>query len=182
VLSSWEIGRKLDRRRQDQLGDFTMKGNAKLIDALNDILTAELTAINQYFIHARMCEKWGYLRLAQVNRDESIGEMKDADDLIGRILDLDGVPNMQPIGKLKIGRDVVEQLKSDLDMEADAVARLNKAIALSVEVGDNRTRELLDGILVGEDKHLNWLETQVDLIARVGEQNYLAQQIHKSSD
>jgi bacterioferritin len=159
-----------------------MKGNARLVDALNDILTAELTAINQYFIHARMCEKWGYLRLAQVNRDESIGEMKDADDLIGRILDLEGIPNMQPIGKLKIGHDAVEQLRSDLEMEASAVARLNKAIALAAEVGDNRTRELLDRILVGEDRHLNWLETQIDLIGKVGEQNYLAQQIHKSGD
>lgn len=158
-----------------------MKGNPKLIDALNDILTAELTAINQYFIHARMCEKWGYLRLAEANREESIGEMKDADDLIGRILDLEGVPNMQPIGKLKVGRDAVEQLKSDLEMEAAAVARLNRVIALAAEVGDNRTREMLDKILAGEDKHLNWLETQLDLVNRIGEQNYLAQQLYKSA-
>jgi len=158
-----------------------MKGNQKLIDALNVILTAELTAINQYFIHARMCEKWGYLRLAEVNREESIGEMRDADDLIGRILDLDGVPNMLPTGRLKVGRTAVEQFKSDLEMEAAAVARLNKAITLAAEVGDNRTREMLEKILAGEDKHLNWLETQLDLVERVGEQNYLAQQIHKSA-
>lgn len=158
-----------------------MKGNQKLVDALNEILTAELTAINQYFIHARMCDKWGYLRLAEVNREESIGEMRDADVLIGRIIDLGGVPNMLPAGKLKIGRTAIEQFKSDLEMEAAAVARLNKAITLAAEVGDNRTREMLEKILLGEDKHLNWLETQLDLVERVGEQNYLAQQIHKSA-
>jgi bacterioferritin len=156
-----------------------MKGNAKLIEALNEILTSELTSINQYFIHAKMCANWGYKRLADKNRHESIGEMKHADDLIERILFLDGVPNMQRLGKVKVGETVPEQLKLDLASEVEAVARLNKAIALAVEVGDNTTRDELEEILESEEDHIDWLEAQLNLIATVGTENYLAQQIRE---
>jgi len=157
-----------------------MKGNAKVIEALNEILTAELTGINQYFIHAKMCQNWGYRRLAEFDRKEAIDEMKHADELIERILYLDGVPNVQRLGKVKVGETVPEQLKLDHGLETEAVARLNTAIALAVEVGDNGTRELLEGILTSEEEHVDWLEAQFDLLAQVGEQNYLAQQIHQS--
>jgi bacterioferritin len=157
-----------------------MKGNAKIIEALNEILTAELTGINQYFIHAKMCANWGYHRLAKKNREESIGEMKHADELIERILFLEGVPNLQRLGKVRVGEKVVEQLKLDRQLEADAVASLNQAIALAVEHGDNGTRELLEELLTSEEDHLDWLETQLELVKQVGEENYLAQQIHES--
>jgi len=154
-----------------------MKGNAKVIEALNDVLTAELTGINQYFIHAKMCENWGYKRLAEINRKEAISEMKHADEVIERILFLDGVPNMQRLSKVRVGETVPEQLKLDHGLELEAVSRLNKGIALAVDVGDNGTRELLEDILVSEEEHVDWLEAQIELIKQVGEQNYLAQQI-----
>ena len=156
-----------------------MKGSKKLIDALNDILTAEFTAINQYFIHSKMCANWGYQRLADHVRGEAIGEMKHADALIERILYLEGLPNMQRLGKLRVGETVVEQFKLDYSLEGEAIPRLNKAIELAVEVGDNGTRELLEKILESEEEHADWLEAQFDLVKQVGEQNYLAQQIHK---
>jgi len=154
-----------------------MKGNAKLIEALNEILTGELTAINQYFVHAKMCDNWGYDRLAHKEREESISEMKHADELIERILFLEGVPNMQRLEKVRVGETVAEQLALDLKLEEVAVPRLNKAIALAVSVGDNTTRELLERILHSEEEHVDWLESQIELIRQVGEQNYLAQQI-----
>jgi bacterioferritin len=154
-----------------------MKGNAKLIEALNEILTGELTAINQYFVHAKMCENWGYHRLAHKDREESMGEMKHADRLIERILFLEGVPNVQRLDKVRVGETVAEQLKLDLKLEEVAIPRLNKAIALAVEVGDNTTRDLLEDILESEEDHVDWLESQLELIRQVGEQNYLAQQI-----
>lgn len=156
-----------------------MKGNAKVIEALNEVLTAELTAINQYFIHAKMCENWGYERLYEHTRHEAIEEMKHADDLIERILFLEGLPNMQRLAKLKVGESVPEQFKVDHALELDAVARLNKAIELAVEVHDNGTRELLEEILTSEEAHIDWLEAQMELIKQVGEQNYLSEQIHK---
>ena len=156
-----------------------MKGNAKLIEALNDVLTAELTGINQYFVHAKMCENWGYQRLEEANHKEAIDEMKHADELIERILFLEGVPNMQRLGKVKIGETVPQQLKLDHSLEVEAVTRLNKAIGLAVEVEDNGTRELLEKILTSEEEHVNWLEAQLELIKQVGEQNYLSEQIHK---
>jgi len=155
-----------------------MKGNAKIITALNDVLTAELTGINQYFIHAKMCQNWGFKRLADMNRKESIGEMKHADEVIERILYLEGVPNMQRLNKVRIGESVLEQFKLDLALEVDAVKKLNDSIALAVEVSDNGTRELLEKILVGEEEHIDWLEAQLELVKQVGEQNYLSQQIH----
>jgi len=154
-----------------------MKGNAKVIELLNDILTGELTGINQYFVHAKMCANWGYKRLAERNRAESIDEMKHADELIERVLFLEGVPNMQRLGNVKVGETVPEQLKLDRELELDAVARLNAAIAVTTEVGDHGTRELLEDILESEEAHIDWLEAQLELIKQVGEQNYLAQQI-----
>ncbi len=157
-----------------------MKGNAKVIEALNDVLTGELTGINQYFIHGKMCENWGYKRLAEADRKEAIEEMKHADELIERILLLEGIPNMQRLGKVKVGETVPEQFKLDHALEIEAAGRLNKAIALAVEVGDNGTRDLLEEILESEEEHIDWLEAQLALVKQVGEQNYLAQQIHKS--
>ncbi len=156
-----------------------MKGDSRLIEALNEILTGELTGINQYFIHAKMCDNWGYDRIADKVRAESIEEMKHAEDLIERILHLEGVPNMQRLEKVKVGEKVLEQFRLDLELEKAAVGRFNKAIGLAVELGDNTTRELLEEMLVSEEEHLHWLETQLELIRQVSEANYLAQQIHK---
>jgi bacterioferritin len=156
-----------------------MKGQAKLIEALNEILTLELTAINQYFIHAKMCDNWGYDRLAHKLREESMEEMKHADQLIERILFLEGVPNMQRLDKVRVGETVREQFTLDLKLEQAAVPRFNKTIALAVEMADNTSRELLAGMLESEEKHVDWLESQLELIEQVGEQNYLAQQIRE---
>jgi bacterioferritin len=156
-----------------------MKGNANVIELLNDVLTAELTALNQYFVHAKMAENWGYERLWKKFRDESIDEMKDADKLIGRILFLEGVPNLQKLNKVSVGQPVKEQLELDLEVEKAAIERLNAGIETSRSLGDNGTREMLEDILVGEEEHANWLEAQLSLIAQVGEGNYLAQQMKK---
>jgi bacterioferritin len=155
-----------------------MRGSPRVIELLNDVLTAELTAVNQYFIHAKMCDNWGYARLGKHHRDESIGEMKDADELIERILYLEGVPNMQRLGTVMVGETVLEQLNLDLQTERDAIDRLNRGIALCVEEGDNGSRDLLEDILEGEEDHADWLETQLHAISEVGEANYLAQQLY----
>lgn len=155
-----------------------MKGNPKVIEMLNEVLTAELTGINQYFVHAKMCANWGYRRLAELNRNEAIDEMKHADQVIDRILFLEGVPNMQRLSKVRVGETVAEQFKVDHGLELEAISRLNNAIALAVETSDNGSRELLEKILVSEEEHADWLEAQLELIKQVGEQNYLAQQIH----
>jgi bacterioferritin len=154
-----------------------MKGDAKVIAVLNDVLCNELTAINQYFLHARMCQNWGYERLWKKVRAESIDEMKHADQVIERILYLDGLPNLQKLGKLEVGENVVEQLKSDLAVEKRAIPTLNAGIALCREKGDNGTAELLEDILVDEEEHADWLEAQLHLVEQVGVQNYLAEQI-----
>lgn len=154
-----------------------MKGSEKVIELLNDVLTAELTAVNQYWVHARMCQNWGFDKLWQHIRAEAIDEMKHADQLVERILFLDGMPNLQRLDKINIGENVHEQLKVDLALEHDALPRLNKGIALCTEVGDNGTRELMEQILVSEEQHVDWLEAQLDLIEQVGIQNYLTTQI-----
>ncbi len=154
-----------------------MKGNDKVIERLNDVLTGELTAINQYFIHARMCQNWGYERLWKKIRAESIDEMKHADQLIARILFLDGIPNLQKLGKVNVGETVTEQMTLDLGLETDALTLLNEGIELCRVEGDNGSRELLEKILVAEEEHTDWLETQLSLIKSLGEANYLAQQI-----
>ena len=159
-----------------------MRGHEQVVTLLNDVLTAELTAINQYFIHARMCENWGYERLWKKIREESIGEMRHADKLIERILYLEGVPNMQRLGKVNVGETVPEQLRLDLELERDAIRMLNTGIETARSLGDNGTRELLEQILEGEESHANWIEAQMSLIAQAGEGNYLAQQIKNGDE
>jgi len=155
-----------------------VKGNKKVLELLNEVLTGELTSVNQYFLHAKMCRNWGYLRLAERIRKESIDEMKHADELIERILYLEGMPNVQRLFKVSVGETVAEQLTLDRATEVEAVGRLNKGIALCVDVGDNGSRELLEKILVSEEEHLDWLETQLSLIENLGDTQYLAQQLH----
>ena len=155
-----------------------MKGHPEIIELLNEVLTAELTAINQYFIHAKMNQNWGYLALYGYIRKESIDEMRHADQVIERILFLDGLPNLQRLTKLRIGQTVAEQFASDQALEIEAISRLNRGIEAAVRLADNGSRELFASILVSEEQHLDWLEAQLTLISQVGEQNYLAQQIH----
>jgi bacterioferritin len=154
-----------------------MQGEPRIIDILNDVLTAELTAVNQYFIHAKMCDNWGYKRLGDYVLHESIDEMRHADKLIERILFLEGVPNMQRLNPVRVGETVPEQFRLDLDVEYAAIKRLNDGIAVCVEVGDNATRALLESILVSEEEHADWLETQLETVSALGEANYLAQQL-----
>lgn len=154
-----------------------MKGNQDVINALNEVLAAELVAINQYFMHAKMCENWGYLTLAKVNRTESIDEMRHAESLVQRILFLEGLPNLQRLDKLSIGQTVPEQLKADLDLEYKAVARLSSAIALCREKGDNTSEDLLKAILAAEEQHVDFLETQLGLVDKLGEALYLSRQL-----
>jgi bacterioferritin len=155
-----------------------MTGDPEIIELLNEVLTAELTAINQYFVHAKMCENWGYERLAHKFRDESIDEMKDADAIIERILYLEGVPNLQRLNPVRVGETVPEQHRLDRDLEVAAIERYNRGVALAASKGDNGTRELLERKLTGEESHLDWIEAQLTLIEQVGLENYLAQQIH----
>jgi bacterioferritin len=159
-----------------------VRGDTDIIQFLNEALTAELTAINQYFIHAKMNENWGYERLAHKFYEESIDEMKDAEKLIERILYLDGVPNLQRLGDVNVGETVPEQFELDLQTEVAAVERYNRGIALAVEKGDNGTRELLEHRLVDEEQHLDWIETQLRVINEIGIENYLAQQLHRDDD
>jgi bacterioferritin len=156
-----------------------MQGDPEIIDLLNEVLTAELTAVNQYFIHAKMCSNWGYDRLADKIREESLDEMRDAEKLIERILYLDGVPNLQKLSSVRVGETVPEQFTLDLATEVAAIERYNRGVALAAAKGDNGTRELLEHRLVGEEAHADWLETQQGLIAQVGLENYLATQIHE---
>jgi bacterioferritin len=154
-----------------------MQGHADVIQLLNDVLCAELTAINQYFIHARMLENQRYSKLAKHAQEESIGEMKHAQDVIDRILYLDGVPNMQKYMKINVGQTVPEQHQFDLATEKDAVDRLNRGIELCRSLGDNGSRVLLESILKEEEGHIDWLEAQLLQIQQLGLENYLAQQI-----
>jgi bacterioferritin len=154
-----------------------MKGDAKIIDILNEVLTAELTAINQYFVHGEMCENWGFERLHRIIRKHSIGEMKHAEEVIERVLFLEGVPNLQRLGKINIGENVEEVLKSDYALELEALPRLQQGIELCRELGDNNSRHLLEDILHEEEDHVDWIEAQLGLIEQVGLQNYLTQQI-----
>ena len=154
-----------------------MKGHDQVVTLLNDVLTAELTAVNQYFIHARMCENWGYKRLWKKVREESIGEMRHADRLIERILYLEGVPNLQRLGKVNVGQTVPEQLRLDLQVARTAVSAHKAGIAMCRSAGDNGTRDLLEEILKAEEDHIDWIEEQLELIKQVGEGHYLAQQI-----
>ncbi|MBI2393009.1 MAG: bacterioferritin [Deltaproteobacteria bacterium] len=158
-----------------------MKADQKVLDLLNDVLTAELTAINQYFVHAKMMKNWGYDRLAHKERHESIDEMKHADEVIERILFLDGVPNMQRLSKVNVGENVPEMLKLDLASELENIKRLNDGIKMCRDLGDNGTEDFLTHILRSEEEHVDWIESQLELVKQLGEVNYLAQQIKKES-
>ena len=148
----------------------------KVIELLNQVLKNELTAINQYFLHAKMLEDWGMSELAKHERSESIEEMQHAEALIDRILFLEGLPNLQDLGKLLIGQDVKEILECDLALEMVAIPVLREAIAFCEEAGDYVTRQLFDGILKAEESHVDWLETNLDLIGKMGIQNYIQSQ------
>jgi bacterioferritin len=156
-----------------------MRGDAEIITALNDILTSELTAINQYFVHYKMLENWGYPRLAKKKREESIEEMKHADRLIHRILYLEGIPNLQRLGPVKVGEEPVEMHKLDLELELAAVARLNKAVDLCLQKSDAGTRDLVESVLREEEEAIDWLEAQLGIVEDIGRERYLAQQLHE---
>ena len=152
-----------------------MKGNEQVIARLNDALREELTAINQYFVHAEMCHNWGYHRLGAYIRKQSIGEMKHAEELMERIIFLDGSPNMQPLA-LSIGRDVRAQLQNDLNLEVKAVTMYNDAVKVAREAGDNGSRELFEKLLRDEEEHVDFLEAQLHQVSEMGYERYLAQQ------
>ena len=154
-----------------------MKGHPEVIEVLKGILTNELTAVNQYFLHARMCKDWGYEKIGDKFYKESIDEMKHARDLIDRILFLEGIPNVQKLHPLKIGETVKNQLKSDLNLEKKAISDLKKSIEICVKTSDFASRELLEQILVSEEKHTDWIESQLHAIEEIGEGNYLSQQL-----
>jgi bacterioferritin len=154
-----------------------VQSTPEIIELLNDVLTAELTAVNQYFVHAKMQSNWGYQRLAEKGREESIGEMKHAEELIERILYLEGVPNMQRLYPVKVGETVPEQLRAELDTEKEAIARLTTGIE-QCRRADEGTRLLLEHILADEEEHADWLETQLYLIESLGEGLYLNTQVH----
>ena len=149
----------------------------EVIEVLNQVLTNELTAINQYFLHAKMFQNWNYMRLAGIVRAESIDEMKHADELIDRILYLEGLPNVQRLGHVAIGENPEEMLRADLELEYKAIPDLQRGIKLCRELNDEGSRVLLDKILVSEEEHVDWIEAQLDQIEQVGLQNYLAEQI-----
>ena len=154
-----------------------MKGKDEIIDVLQEVLSAELTAVNQYFIHARMNENWGYKKLAEHIRKESIEEMMHAQKVIDRILYFDGAPNMHKYMKINVGKTVPEQFQNDLEVEYQAVPRLNKGIEVARSLGDNGTRALLEDILKEEEEHVDWLEAQLGIIKEIGAENYLARQL-----
>ena len=157
-----------------------MKAKEGVVEFLNKILTEELTVINQYFLHAKMCKNWGYERLHDKVQERSFGEMKDAQHIIDHILYLDGLPNMQRLGTVKIGETVPEQLHADLEKEKAMVVLLTEAIQHSTKVGDFTTRHMLEEMVTDEDKHIDWIETQLETIKQVGLENYLSEQIKGS--
>ena len=154
-----------------------MKGNQQIIDGLNRALTIELTAINQYFCQSRMCENWGFMRLAHKHYEESIGEMKHADKLIKRILFLEGTPEIARYDVIRVGSDVPEQFENDLKLEMGGVATYNELVNLAIQLKDNVTHALALEILKESEEHVDWLETQLDLIKTVGKERYLAEQM-----
>ena len=154
-----------------------MKGNPQVIDALNKALTIELTAINQYFCQAKMCQNWGFLKLYKKHYHESMGEMKHAEKLIERILFLDGVPEIARYDVIRVGSNIKEQFEYDLQLEMGGVKAYNATIELCTKLGDNGTRELLEPILTESEEHVDWLETQLHLVKELGKERYLAEQI-----
>ena len=150
------------------------RNNKEIIKLLNEVLSAELTAINQYFLHAEMCENWGYSKLHKIMKMHSIDEMKHAEQVMQRILYLNGIPNVQRLFKINIGENIPEQLTSDLALENEALPRLNEGIEICRKEGDNGTRALLEEILVSEEEHVDWIEAQLEQIDQMGVQNYLS--------
>lgn len=159
-----------------------MQGHPEILRLLNEVLKQELTAISQYFLHAKMCQNWGYFKLAEYNRKESIEEMFHAEKLMDRILFLEGTPNMTDLFRVRIGANVRQQLENDLALELEAVPRLNEAIRIAMELGDNGSRELFKEILVDEEHHVDYLEGQLHAIQEIGLDNYLAQHLHGKGD
>lgn len=155
-----------------------MQGDPAVLELLNDVLTSELTSVNQYFLHAKLCQNWGYDRLADKIRNESIDEMRHVERLTDRILYLEGLPNYQRLFSVRVGETVPEQFEVDLQTEREAIKRLNDGIATCVSVGDNGSRELLAALLVDEEEHADWLETQLEAIRQIGVENYLTEQLH----
>ena len=154
-----------------------MQGSPEIIDFLNEALAAEVTAINQYFVNSKVCEDWGWTRLAAKMREESIEEMHDAEKLMDRILYLDGLPRLESLSSVRAGKTVEEQMENDRQLEVSAIDRYRRGVALAEEHGDVGTRELLEHLLVGEEEHLDWIETQQTMIADIGIQRYLQSQI-----
>jgi len=154
-----------------------MKGKAKIIEKLNDLLADELTAINQYMVHSEMCDNWGYERLHKKIEERAIQEMKHAEKLIARILFLEGLPIVSNLKKINIGAEIPAQHKNDWDAEDGAIKSYNDGIKLALELGDNGSRELMDSILKDEEDHIDWIEAQLDEIKQMGVQNYLVEQI-----
>ena len=156
-----------------------MQGNPRIIDLLNRLLSLELRAINQYFLHAKMCENWGYERMAKRLREQSLAEMKDAEELVDRVLYLEGLPNLQRFDAFMVGETVPEQLQLALELESEAVAQISALMAACVEEGDTATREFLAPNLLDEQTHINWIESQLTLVKQLGEANYLTQQVRE---
>ena len=154
-----------------------MQGSDRIIEFLNEALTAELTAINQYFAHAKLCENWGWSKLAAKYREESIEEMRDAEKLMDRILLLDGMPNLQRLGTVRVGETPMEQFEVDKVLEEEAIERYRRGVQLALEEGDPGTRELLEHLVVGEESHLDWIETQLHVIGDIGIESYLQAQM-----
>ena len=154
-----------------------MQGSPEIIDFLNEALAAEVTAINQYFVNSKVCEDWGWTRLAAKMREESIEEMHDAEKLMDRILYLDGMPRLESLSGVRAGKTVEEQMENDRQLEVSAIERYRRGVAVAEEQGDVGTRELLEHLLVGEEEHLDWIETQQTMIADIGIQRYLQSQI-----
>jgi bacterioferritin len=172
----------LDKAYRDESQENIMQGNPEVLEALNRALTVELTAINQYFCQAKMCQNWGYYRLGKKHYSESIGEMKHAEKLIDRILFLEGVPEIARYDVIRVGTNIKEQFENDLKLELNGVQLYNKAIEICDRVVDNGTRDLLQGILVESEEHVDWLETQLHLVESVGLQNYLTEQMGSAPD
>lgn len=154
-----------------------MHGSPQVIEFLNDALSAELAAINQYFAHSKLCENWGWHRLAEKYREESFEEMRDAEHLMDRIILLDGMPNMQRMGSVRVGETVREQLEVDRELEADAIDRYRRGVALALAEGDPGTRDLLERLVLGEEEHLDWIDTQLSMIDDIGIELYTQAQI-----
>ena len=154
-----------------------MQGSPEIIDFLNEALAAEVTAINQYFVNSKVCEDWGWTRLAAKMREESIEEMHDAEKLMDRILYLDGMPRLESLSSVRSGRTVEEQMENDRLLEVAAIERYRRGVALAEQHGDVGTRELLEHLLVGEEEHLDWIETQQSAISDIGIQKYLQAQL-----